>query len=197
MWSELGQPVLIAVLVVVEVAVWQFRVAVATRGHKRVAGALGAVNAVLSVVALGQVVTNLDRPANVAGYALGVAVGVYLGVAADGRLAGDPVEHRVVLAGDGAAAAAELRAQGWPVTMQPALGLDGPAAVLFVVVDAARTAEVERDLALVAPDGFRTSTRMRSATWAPLPTGYIVMAAGARLARPAPEPVAEPAAVGG
>jgi len=191
MWSELGQPLLIAVLVVVEVAVWQFRVAVATRGHKRVAGALGAVNAVLSVVALGQVVTNLDRPANVAGYALGVAVGVYLGVAADGRLAGDPVEHRVVLPGDGAATAAELRARGWPVTVQHALGLDGPVAVLFVVVDAARTVEVERDLALLAPDGFRTSTRMRSATWAPLPPGYAVMTAGARLRKATPEPAVD------
>jgi hypothetical protein len=78
------------------------------------------------------------------------------------------------------------------VTVQHALGLDGPAAVLFVVVDAARAAEVERDVALVAPDGLRTSTRMRSANWAPLPPGYAVMTA-ARLVRPAPEPVAEPA----
>jgi len=38
---------------------------------------------VMSVVALGQVVTNLDRPANVAGYAIGVALGVYLGVVVD------------------------------------------------------------------------------------------------------------------
>ena len=83
MWTALGQPVLIAVLVVLEVAVWQVRVARATRGRKREAAALGAVNAVMSVVALGQVVTNLDRPANVAGYAIGVALGVYLGVVVD------------------------------------------------------------------------------------------------------------------
>ena len=83
MWTALGQPVLIAVLVVLEVAVWQVRVALATRGRKREAAALGAVNAVMSVVALGQVVTNLDRPANVAGYANGVALGVYLGVVVD------------------------------------------------------------------------------------------------------------------
>lgn len=83
--SAILQPILIAVLVVVEVAVWQVRVAMATRGNKRVAAALGAVNAVISVVALGQVVTHLDRPANVVGYALGVAAGVYLGVVVDGR----------------------------------------------------------------------------------------------------------------
>jgi len=196
MWSTPVQPVLIAVLVVLEVAVWQVRVALATRGRKRIAALLGAINAVISVVALGQVVTNLDRPENVAGYALGVAVGVYVGVVADGRLAGDPVEYRVVLPGDGTGPAAELRARGWPVTVQPALGLQGPATVLFVVVDAGRTAEIERDLARLAPDGFRTSTRLRSATWAPLPPGYLVMTAGARLLRPGRNPDPDPAPAG-
>jgi uncharacterized protein YebE (UPF0316 family) len=191
MWTTPVQPVLIAVLVVLEVAVWQVRVALATRGRKRSAAVLGAVNAVMSVVALGQVVTHLDRPANIAGYAVGVAVGVYLGVVADGRFAGDPVEYRVVLPGDGVGPAAELRARGWPVTTQPAVGLGGPATVLFVVVDAGRTAEVERDLEQLAPDGFRTSSRLRSATWMPLPAGYVVMSAGARLLRTTRDPGAD------
>jgi uncharacterized protein YebE (UPF0316 family) len=194
MWSATVQPVLIAVLVVVEVAVWQVRVALAGRGRKRIAAVLGAVNAVISVVALGQVVTHLDRPANVAGYAVGVAVGVYVGVVVDGRFAGDPVEYRVVLPGNGAVSAGALRARGWPVTTQSALGLDGPVTVLFVVVDAGRAAEVESDLELLVPDGFRTSSRLRSATWMPLPTGYIVMSARSRLRTgrtmsPDPEPV--------
>src|ERR1700760_2202320 len=99
MWNEVLQPVFIAVLVVLEVAVWQVRVALATRGRKRSAAVLGAVNAVMSVVALARVVTTRDRPANVVGYAIGVAVGVYLGVVADGRLARDPMEYRIVLPG--------------------------------------------------------------------------------------------------
>ena len=183
MWSTVVQPVLIAGMVVLEVAVWQVRVALATRGRKRVAAALGAVNAVLSVVALGQVVTNLDRPANVAGYAVGVALGVYLGVVADGRFAGDPVEHRVVVPGDGSGPAGELRARGWPVTTHPAVGLGGAATVLFVVVDPGRTAEIERDLGSFAPDGLHTSIRLRSAARVALPPGFVGVAEGARLLR--------------
>ncbi len=192
MWAAPVEPVLITVLVILEVAVWQVRVALATRGRKQIAALLGAVNAVISVVALGQVVTHLDRPANIAGYALGVAIGVYLGVAADGRFSGDPVEYRVVLTGDGAGIAAELRARGWPVTAQPALGLEGPATVLFVVVDAGWTTEVECDLERLAPDAFRTSSRLRSATWMPLPAQYIVMASGARLRRASQQRSTEP-----
>jgi uncharacterized protein YebE (UPF0316 family) len=169
------QPVVIALLVVVEVAVWQVRVALATRGRKRIAAVLGAVNAVISVAALGQVVTHLDRPANIAGYAIGVAVGVYIGVVVDGRYAGDPVEHRVAVPGDGAGLGAELSARGWSVMMQavtmPAgLGPQGPATVLSVVAEAARTAEVERDLEQLAPDGFRASSRLRSASGVPAPS---------------------------
>ena len=183
MWTTAAQPVLIAGMVVLEVAVWQVRVALATRGRKRVAAVLGAVNAVLSVVALGQVVTNLDRPANVAGYAVGVALGVYLGVVADGRFAGEPVEHRVVVSGNGVEPAGELRAMGWPVTTQPAIGLGGAATVLSVVVDPRRTAEIEHDLARVAPDGFHTSIRLRSANRMPLSSGLVGVAEGARLIR--------------
>jgi hypothetical protein len=65
---------------------------------------------VISAVALGQVVTHLDRPAKVVGYAVGVAFRVYLGVA-DGRFGGDPVDYRVVLPGEGVEPAAELRAR--------------------------------------------------------------------------------------
>jgi uncharacterized protein YebE (UPF0316 family) len=191
--SATVQPVLIAVLVVLEVAVWQVRVALATRGRKRSAAVLGAVNAVLSVVALGQVVTNLDRPANVAGYAVGVAAGVYLGVVADGRFAGDPVEYRVVVPGDGARPADDLRARSWPVTTQPAAGRGGPATVLSVVVEGGRTAEVERDLAQLAPGAFRSSVRLRSATMTLLPPGRAAGTAGAQLLRTVREPDADPA----
>ena len=156
------QPVVIGVLVVLEVAVWQVRVALATRGRKRIAAVLGAVNAVLTVMAISQVVTNLDRPANIAGYAIGVAIGVYLGVAVDGRYAGDPVEYRIVMPGDGAALAGELADRGWPVTTHAAHGPGGPATVLSVVTRPRRAADLDGVLELLAPDGFRTTSRLSS-----------------------------------
>jgi uncharacterized protein YebE (UPF0316 family) len=183
MLTQLVQPVFIAALVVLEVAVWQLRVALASRGHKRRAAPLGAVNAVLSVLALGQVVTDLDRPGNLTGYAVGVAIGVYLGVVADERFAADPIEYRVVVPGDAAGLAADLRARGWPVTLHPADGLDGPATVLFVAVDAWRAGEIERELDRLAPHGFRTSSRLRSAAGPPVPPGYLAMSTGTRLTR--------------
>ncbi len=162
MTNPVIQPVVIAVLVVLEVAVWQVRVALSTRGRKRIAAALGAVNAVLSVVAISQVVTNLDRPANVVGYAAGVALGVYLGVVVDGRFAGDPVEYRVVLSGDGTGLAEQLTDLGWPVTTHPAHRHGGPATVLSVVAGPGRSSALNSTLDTLAPDSFRTTSRLAS-----------------------------------
>jgi hypothetical protein len=110
------------------------------------------------------------------GYAVGVAAGVHLGVAPGSRLAVDPVEHRVAVSGDGTDLAHHLRTRDWSVTSQQAAGPDGAATVLFVVASADTTAEIERDQRRLAPHGFRTSL-LRSATWTPLPVGYVCRAA--------------------
>jgi uncharacterized protein YebE (UPF0316 family) len=154
------EPLVIAALVVTEVAVWQLRVALAGRGRKRFAAALGAVNALLSVVALARVVTHMDRPANVAGYSVGVAVGVYLGILADERLARDPLEYRVLVEDDGELLARRLREHGWPVTRQVAAGAHGPAAVLHVVLEADAASRLDRDLDRLAPHGSRIRSRL-------------------------------------
>jgi hypothetical protein len=78
---------------------------------------------------------------------------------------------------------AALRASGWPATLQLADGLNGPATVLFVAVDAGRARQVEQELAPLAPDGFRTSSRLPSATRSSVPPGYLVMTTGTRLVR--------------
>lgn len=167
------EPFLIAVLVVVQVGLWQYRMALATRGAKTGASVLAGFDAVLWVTVLGQVLTHLDRPGNVAGYAAGVVAGVYLGCLADERTAHEVLEYRVVMAGDGATVLAGLRHAGWPATAQEAAGLAGPASVIFVAVDAHRASRLEADLAGLAPGTFWTCTRLRSATRVALPAGYL------------------------
>lgn len=162
--DELLEPLVVLALVVTEVAVWQLRMAVATRGHKGAAAMLGAVNAVLSVVALALVVNHLDRPWNAAGYAAGVAAGVYLGVLLDQRLARESLEFRVLVTGDADTAADQLRERGWPVVRHVVEGDDGRASVLVVVVEAGLAPRLTEDLDRVVPHGFRTSSRLRSAT---------------------------------
>jgi len=66
------RPLLIAGLVVTEVAIWQWRMVIAHRGSRVSAMLLGIVGAVLQITAITQVVADVSDPAGVIAYAVGV-----------------------------------------------------------------------------------------------------------------------------
>jgi uncharacterized protein YebE (UPF0316 family) len=76
------RPLLIAGLVVTEVAIWQWRMVIAHRGSRVSAMLLGIIGAVLQITAITQVVADVSDPAGVIAYAVGVGLGVLLGLVA-------------------------------------------------------------------------------------------------------------------
>src|SRR5206468_1727760 len=80
------RPLLIAGLVVTEVAIWQWRMVIAHRGSRVSAMLLGIVGAVLQITAITQVVADVSDPAGIIAYAVGVGFGVLLGLVAGERL---------------------------------------------------------------------------------------------------------------
>jgi hypothetical protein len=55
-----------------------------------------------------------------------------------------------------------LRTAGWPVTATRGDGHTGPVDILMLAIDRRRTAELERDLASLAPDASWTVERIAS-----------------------------------
>ena len=76
----------IALLVLAEVGLWQWRMVIAARGLRGRAMTLGALGAVLQVTALSQVVTDVHDPLSIGAYAVGVGLGVLLGLVVGDRL---------------------------------------------------------------------------------------------------------------
>ena len=70
------RPLMIAMLVLTEVGLWQWRMVIAARGSRSSAMLLGPLGAVLQITAISQVVTNVDDPLSVGAYAVGVGAGV-------------------------------------------------------------------------------------------------------------------------
>ena len=68
------QSLIIMVLVLVEVALWQWRVAITVRGNSVGGALLGFVGAVVQVTAIAQVVQDVGDIVRVAAYACGVAI---------------------------------------------------------------------------------------------------------------------------
>jgi uncharacterized protein YebE (UPF0316 family) len=152
---------LIMSLVLFEVALWQWRVAITMRGNLAGGMLLGLVGAVVQVTAISRVVQDMGDVAKVAGYAVGVAIGVLVGCLIDRYLSTWHVSVRVFAPAD-TTLVPRLRERGWPVTATTGLGHQGPVEVLYIAIDQRRVAELESVLRSLAPDASWTIERISS-----------------------------------
>ncbi len=169
-------PLVIAGLVILDQAIWTLRTQLVVRGRRRDASLLGVVNAVVYVSAVAQVLTNLDNPLNIAGYALGVGIGTYLGSAAESRLGIGYAEVRLIAADQGQELVAALRGLGWPATATTVAGLGGEATQVVVVVDRGQLPVLRNHIDSLGPDAIVSVAPLVDVTPAVLPPGYRRMA---------------------
>jgi uncharacterized protein YebE (UPF0316 family) len=153
------EALLIMAIVLVEVALWQWRVAITIRGRVTGGVVLGFVGAILQVTAISRVVQDMGDIARVAAYAAGVGLGVLLGCVIDRRVRTGHVSVRVFAPVDGHLVPA-LRGRGWPVTATDGEGHDGPVVVLFLAIDERRTPQLEDELRSLAPGACWTVERI-------------------------------------
>jgi uncharacterized protein YebE (UPF0316 family) len=155
------EPLLIMMLVLFEVALWQWRVAITIRGNLAGGVMLGLVGAVVQVTAISRVVQDMGDVAKVAGYAVGVGIGVLVGCLIDRNLSTWHASVRV-FAPEDTSLAPTLRDLGWPVTATRGLGHQGPVEVLYIAIDQRRLAELETELRTLAPNASWTIERISS-----------------------------------
>jgi uncharacterized protein YebE (UPF0316 family) len=104
------------------------------RGRKAIAWVLGIFQATIFVVAFSRVLTHLDNPLNILGYAAGFATGNVIGMLIEERLAIGHIHLRIISPKRGAALAKSLRRAGFAVTEIRARGKDGVVGLLSVSV---------------------------------------------------------------
>jgi uncharacterized protein YebE (UPF0316 family) len=153
------EPFVIMTLVLFEVALWQWRVAITVRGIVLGGALLGLIGAVVQVTAISRVVLDMGNIAKIAGYASGVAIGVLVGCLIDRRLSAWHMSVRV-FAPEDPDLAPTLRARGWPVTATSGQGHKGPVEVLYLAIDQRRAGMLQSDLHSVAPNACWTTERI-------------------------------------
>ena len=172
--------IVLAAMGAVSVSVWTLRVALTAEGRKGAAAATAGVEAVVFALVFASVLSSLASPLEVAGYALGVAAGTYLGLLIDGKLSTGQSAVQVIVEGDGGELAAALQSCTWPVTRLAGDGLGGTVTMLLVVVDTVRTANLLDDVARLCPGAFWTVERLQRTHPSPLPAGYQQVRTGRR-----------------
>jgi uncharacterized protein YebE (UPF0316 family) len=130
-WNVAGICLLIVIARIADVSLGTMRTICVVQGRRRLAPVLGFFEVLIWVFGVSQVVTNLSHPACAVSYALGFALGNYIGLTIERRLAmGEQVVR--VFSHQGAHLAGQLRRDGFRVTEIDGRGRDGPIHLLFI-----------------------------------------------------------------
>lgn len=155
---------------VVNMAMDTLRFMFTLRGKKGLAWILGFLESVIFVVVIGSVLTNLENPLNVIGYAAGFATGNVIGMAIEKRLALGFTHFKIISKTHGTEIASVLRESGYGVTEIPAKGRDGSFMMIDCSVRRKQAEEVEKIALEVDPRAYITAEEIiprRSGIWRP------------------------------
>ena len=152
---------LIFLLRVSDMTLDTLRVLMVMRGKKGIAWVLGFFQSAIFILAISSVLTHLDNPLNVIGYAAGFATGNVFGMWIEERLAIGHVSITIVSPRLGAAIADHLREKGFAVTEIPARGKDGMVSLLSCSVLRKSVDDVRKLVNEVDPQAFITAEDVR------------------------------------
>ncbi len=151
--------VLVAVIFlarVIDVALGTIRTILVFRGHKYLAAVTGFFEILVWVVAVSQVIQNLDSWYLAVAYAVGFAAGTIVGIFLEGKLAIGTELIRAVSKDGSIGLAKKLRHQGYEVIEIIGSEGDAPVEVLLVVEKRRRVPALLRSIDAADPDAYYT-----------------------------------------
>lgn len=152
----------------VNVALDTVRFMMTLRGQRVAAWILGFIESVIFVLVIGSVLTNLENPLNVIGYAAGFATGNVVGMMIEKRLAIGYIHFNIISKDHSTEIADALRKQGYGVTEIPARGRESNFMMIDCSVRRKQANEVESLALSVDPGAFITTeevTPRRHGVW--------------------------------
>ena len=152
---------LIFVLRIVDVSCDTMRVLFAIRGKRGIAGALGFLQALIWIFAVGNAVKHLDSGLHILGYAGGYATGTMVGITIEHFVAYGLAVVRVISRHGGVEMAEALRERGYGVTEFGGYGREGPVEILNSVVHRSHLDDVMRIVDQYDPQAFVTAEEPR------------------------------------
>ncbi len=110
------------------------RIVFVSRGNRVIAPLLGFFEVLIWIAALGKIMDNLSNPVTYLAYAAGFAMGNYIGILIEEKIAAGNCVIRIITRTDAHRLTAALRLGGYTVTYIDADGNRGRVAVLFSII---------------------------------------------------------------
>jgi len=155
-------PALIFVARLMDVTLATMRHILVFKGSRRLVPLLGFVEVLIWLVAMTQVMNNLNNVVSYLAWAAGFSGGTWCGMVIEGKLALGHQLIRIVSADDCAELVDELRAQGYGVTVVPAQGGNGQVEIIFIATARAKAGQLVAAIRRYNPNLFYTVEDVRS-----------------------------------
>jgi uncharacterized protein YebE (UPF0316 family) len=152
---------LIFVLRVSDMTMDTLRVLFVMRGKKTIAWVLGFCQSAIYVFAIGQVLSQLNNPLNIIGYAAGFATGNVVGMIIEERIAIGHILVNIISPRLGSAIVSHLRQNGYAVTEISGRGKDGMVSMINCSVLRKQVDKVHQLINEIDPEAFITAEDVR------------------------------------
>lgn len=160
-------PALIFLARILDVSIGTLRIVFIAQGAKSIAPLLGFVEVLIWLAAMGQIMQNLNNVASYLAWASGFAVGNYVGLYIEEKIAMGKLIVRVITAKPGTLLVESLRDGGFGVTTVEAQGGLGPVHIIYTVV---QRRDVDTVVGIVKehnPNAFYTVENVRYTSKSP------------------------------
>jgi uncharacterized protein YebE (UPF0316 family) len=137
------------------------RVLFVMRGKKKVAWVLGFFQSAIYILAIAKVLTQLNNPLNIIGYAAGFATGNVVGMIIEERIAIGHLMVNIISPRRGSAIVSHLRQNGYAVTEFAGRGKDGMVSMINCSVLRKQVGIVHGLVNDIDPDAFITNEDVR------------------------------------
>jgi uncharacterized protein YebE (UPF0316 family) len=155
-------PLLVCIARVADVTIGTLRIIFTSRGRRDIAPVLGFVEVFIWIVMVSQIIKNAQGLVTYIGYAAGFALGTYIGILIEERMAVGTLVLRIILARGAAELCAALRAAGFGVTSVNGEGAKGAVTLLYVVVQRNKLGAVTGIIHQICPGAFFSVEEVRS-----------------------------------
>lgn len=152
---------LIFILRVLDMTLDTLRVLFVMRGKKQIAWVLGFCQSAIYIFAIGRVLSQLNNPLNIIGYAAGFATGNVVGMIIEERIAIGHTLVNIISPRLGSAIVAHLRQNGYAVTELSARGKDGMVSMINCSVLRKQVDKVHTLINEIDPEAFITAEDVR------------------------------------
>ena len=135
------------------------RILYVNKGKPLFGAILGFIESAIWIVAISQVIQDLNDPFLIFGYALGFAAGTIMGSYIENTIAIGDIVVRIVVPkdSDSEKVAKELRINGLGVTIINGEGMQGEVTIAWCVTPRKRLKEVMRIISEITPDAYVTT----------------------------------------